>query len=226
MSMKIKELPKIERPREKLIAKGPQNLKDEELLAILLRTGYRGKSAIEIAKRIIDNTSLNKLIKMSPQKISKIKGVGKSRAATITAAFSLFGKFNTDKNNLTVTSSGDAVKIVQYLATKKKEHFVGIYLDGRDQLINTKIISVGTLTENLVHPREVFLPAIIQHAASLYVAHNHPSGDPEPSEYDLLITKRLEKSGKILGINLVDHLIIAKDKYFSFKEKGLINGDF
>jgi len=220
--MKIKDLPKFKRPREKLFEKGPASLKDYELLAILLRTGYLGKSAIEIAKRIINSLSLDKLAKLSPQEISKIKGIGKSRAATITAAFSLFSRYSTNQNNLTITSASDASKIVQYLATKKKEYFIGIYLDGRDQLIDTKIISIGTLTENLVHPREVFLPAITQHAASLYVAHNHPSNDPEPSEYDLIVTKRLVKSGRILGISLIDHLIITKDKYFSFKEKGLI----
>jgi len=218
---KIKDLPKHKRPREKLFEKGANALKDYELLAILLRTGYQGKNAIEVAKRILKTTPFKKLVKLSINDLVKLKGVGKSRAATITTAFSLAKRLSPKKENV-IASPEDIIKLVSNYKNKKREYLIGIYLDARKQLINKKVISIGTLDTNLIHPREVFKPAIQHNAAAVIVVHNHPSGDPKPSLEDRRVTKKLIKAGKLLGIKLIDHLIIANDNYFSFKTHNLI----
>jgi DNA repair protein RadC len=219
---KIKDLPKFLRPREKLFEKGPDALKDYELLAILLRTGYKGKSALEVAKRILDSTKLESLSKLSILELAKLKGVGKSRASTISASIELSERiFDVDKD-ITINSPDDIVKFVSYVRNKKKEYLIALYLDARSRLINSQEISMGTLTENIVHPREVFGPAIKCHAVQIALVHNHPSGSPEPSENDLIVTKRLIEAGKIIGIEVNEHIIITDKSYFSFKNKGLV----
>lgn len=218
---KIKDLPKFKRPREKLFEKGSDALKDYELLAILLRTGYQGKSALEVARRILKTHKLEKLSKLSPEELAKIKGVGESRAATIAAAVAMSKRMKEDRVLSTINTPADAFKAVNFLRNKKKEYFVALYLDARNKLIKTQIISVGTLTANLVHPREVFAPAIKVNAAQLVVVHNHPSGSVKPSKDDIKITKKLVDSGKILGIEAIDHIILSKEGYISLKEEGL-----
>lgn len=220
--MKIKDLPKFKRPREKLFEKGSAALKDYELLAILLRTGYQGKSAIDVAKRILNTIPLNKLVKLSPQEISKIKGIGKSRAAIISAAFTLNQRLLNQNQASVIHTPEDVVKVVHYLANKKREHLVGLYLSGNNELITTKVISVGTLTENLIHARELFSPAIKYHAAQVILVHNHPSGSLKPSKEDIKITQQLSEAGKLLDIELADHVIICNKGYFSFKNNQLL----
>ena len=219
---KIKDLPHFKRPREKLAEQGPQALKDYELLSILLRTGYQGKSALEVAKRILKRYSLDKLSQLSFKNLAKIKGVGKSRAATIIAAFALAKRVNLDQKAIKITSPEDAVKVLSFIRNKKREYFVALYLDAENKLITQKIISIGSLDASIVHPREVFYPAIKYRAASVIIAHNHPSGNLEPSENDLKVSKKLAKAGKILGIQLIDHLVITRDSFFSLRKKGLI----
>lgn len=216
--VKIKDLPKHKRPREKLLEKGSDALKDSELLAILLRTGYQGKSALEIAKRILKTKPLKKLTKLSTKSLAKIKGVGESRAAIITASFAVGKRVYKKDGSITVKSPKDVARVVSFLRNKKREHLVAIYLNARKQLISTKTISIGTLTANLVHPRELFKPALIQNAASVVIAHNHPSGDIKPSNEDKKITQKLIKAGKLLGIKLDDHIIITKNNFASLKE--------
>jgi len=215
---KIKDLPKHKRPREKLFEKGANALKDYELLAILLRTGYQGKSAIEIAKRILKTTPFKKLVKLSIKDLSKLKGVGKSRAATIASSFAIGKRTYQENNSIIISSPEDAVKVVSFLKNKKRECLVAIYLNARKQLITTKTISIGTLTANLIHPRELFKPALKYNAASVIIAHNHPSGDTKPSIEDKRITQKLIKAGKLLGIKLEDHIIITKNNFTSLKE--------
>ena len=215
---KIKDLPKYKRPREKLLEKGPDALKDHELLAILLRTGYQGKSAIEIAKRILKTKTLKKLTSFSIKDLAKIKGVGKSRAAVIASSFAIGRRIYQEDNSIIISSPEDAVKVVSFLKNKKREYLVAIYLNARKQLIITKTISIGTLTANLVHPRELFKPAIELSAASIIIAHNHPSGDTKPSVEDKKITQKLIKVGKLLGIKLEDHIIVTKNSFLSLKE--------
>jgi len=212
---KIKDLSKSERPREKLIFKGPENLKDEELLAILLGTGIKGKNVIEIAKQILRKHSKKRLLKLDYKELSEIKGVGSAKACTILAAQELVKRaLDVEDNNLpTINNAKDAVAQLQKLRNAKKEHFVVLYLNARNQLIHEETISIGTLNANLVHPREVFYPAIEHLAASIIVAHNHPSGDVEASEEDLDLTRRIKRAGDIIGIEVIQHIIISNNNY-------------
>lgn len=219
--MKIKDLPKIERPREKLIAKGAENLKDSELLAILLRTGKTGKNVIEIASQVLSKYSKKRLLQMTYQDLVKIGGIDSAKATTLLAAFELSKRAMevNDTNLPTISTPKDVVAQLTELRNNKKEHFVALYLNARNQLVHKETISMGTLNANLVHPREVFEPAIKYSAANIMVAHNHPSGDPKPSEDDLEITKRITEAGKMMGVELLDHVIIATNSVFSFKDE-------
>jgi DNA repair protein RadC len=221
---KIKDLPKIERPREKLIKKGARALKKEELLAIILRTGIRGKNAIEVANDILEKYGDKKLLDASYKELRNIRGVGLTKAVQILAAMELGSRLFKEKSEkeVYINSSQDVAKEIEHIKENKKENFVVLYLDARNKLIYKETVSIGTLNANLVHPREVFEPAVKNLAAQIIVAHNHPSGDPEPSEDDIIITKKLTEAGKILGIELIDHVIVAKNNYASLKEKGLI----
>ncbi len=222
--MKIKDLPKIERPREKLVAKGAENLKDSELLAILLRTGRAGKNVIEIASQILTKHSKKRLLQMTHEDLLKIKGIDSAKATTLLAAFELSRRaLEVDDSNLPIISTPkDVVAQLTELRQNKREHFVALYLNARNQLLHKETISIGTLNANLVHPREVFEPALKYSAANIMVAHNHPSGDPKPSEDDLEITKRLAEAGKMMGVEVLDHVIVTKNNYFSFKDEKLL----
>jgi len=222
--IKIKELPKLERPRERLISKGTQNLKDEELLAILLGTGVEGKSVIEVAKQILRKYSKKRLLKLTYSDLSKIKGIGPAKACTILAAQELIKRaLKIGEETLPkIQSIKDVIAQFSYLRDKSREHLAALYLNARNEVIFKKHLFVGTLDANIAHPREVFKHALEQNAASIILVHNHPSGDPEPSKADLEITKRILEAGKIMGIDVLDHIIITKTKVFSFKEKKLI----
>ncbi len=222
--MKIKDLPKSDRPREKLIAKGVENLKDAELLAILLRTGTTGKNAIEIASQILSKYSKKRLLQMTYNDLSKISGIDSAKATTLLAAFELSKRaLEVNDTNLPVISDAkDAVAQLSDMRDLKKEHFIVLYLNAKNQLVHKETISMGTLNANLVHPREVFEPALKYSAAQIIAAHNHPSGDPKPSEDDLEVTKRLTEAGKMMGIDVMDHVIISKNSHFSFKEEKLL----
>ncbi|MFH0712591.1 MAG: DNA repair protein RadC [Candidatus Jorgensenbacteria bacterium] len=222
--MKIKDLPKVDRPREKLVAKGAENLKDSELLAILLRTGKAGKNVIEIASQILTKHSKKRLLQMTYDDLVKIGGVDSAKATTLLAAFELSKRALevNDTNLPTIVTPKDAVAQLTDLRHNKKEHFVVLYLNARNQMVHKETISIGTLNANLVHPREVFEIALKCSAAGITVAHNHPSGDPKPSRNDLELTKRLTEVGKIMGIELLDHVIITANNHFSFKEEKLL----
>lgn len=223
--MRIKDLPKIERPREKLTKFGPEFLTDFELLAIVLRTGRKGKSAIQIAKDILSKFSKKRLLGLGFDQLKQIKGIGPAKACQILASFELSKRvLKVDSSNIrpTIQTPKDIIAQVSYLKNHKKENFVVLYLNSRNELLTKKTISIGTLNANIVHPREVFEPAISGFAASVTFAHNHPSGDPEPSEDDKKITKQLVEAGKILGVEVLDHIIIGDKSFVSFKDKGLI----
>ena len=222
--MKIKDLPKSDRPREKLIAKGAENLKDSELLAILLRTGKTGKNVIEIASQILSKYSKKRLLQMTYDDLSKISGIDSAKATTLLAAFELSKRaLEVNDTNLPVINTAkDAAAQLTDMRDLKKEHFVVLYLNAKNQLAHKETISMGTLNANLVHPREVFEPAVRYLAAQVVISHNHPSGDPKPSDADLEITKRLVEAGKMMGIEVVDHIIVTKNSFLSFKEEHLI----
>ncbi len=220
--MKIKDLPKVERPREKLAKYGPEKLTNSELLAILLRTGSGEMNVVELARKILKKFSGQGLPQATFQELKNTFGLGEAKAAEIVACFELGRRFLKNKKNKIYLSPKDVWQELKDIRNHKKEHFIIFFLDTRNQEIKREIISVGSLNASLVHPREVFEPAVRHLAAQIIIAHNHPSGDPEPSEDDLILTKRLVEAGKILGIEIIDHIIVAGNNYLSFKNKGLI----
>jgi len=218
----IKNIPKIDRPREKLIQYGPEKLSNSELLALLLRSGNKNVNAIELAGKILKKFGARELPNLIFKDLKKIPGLGPAKACEIVACFELGKRLLKDKKAQIFLTPKEIWEELKDLKNHKKEHFVIFYLDSRNQEIKRETISIGSLNANLVHPREVFEPAVRNLAAQIILAHNHPSGDPEPSEDDLEITKRLVESGKILGIEVIDHIIVAKNDFFSFKERKLI----
>jgi DNA repair protein RadC len=218
----IKELPKVERPREKLMQYGPEKLSNSELLAIILRSGTKEENVIELANKILKRFSANELPNLTYNDLKDYPGLGPAKACEIVACFELGKRLLKDKKAEIYLTPKDVWEELKDLRDHKKEHFVIFYLDSRNQEIKREIISVGSLNASLVHPREVFEPAVRNLAAQVILAHNHPSGDPEPSEEDLEMTKRLVEAGKILRIEIVDHFIINKTGFLSFKEKGVI----
>ena len=218
----IKNIPKIDRPREKLIQYGPEKLSNSELLALLLRSGNKDVNAIELAGKILKKFGAKELPNLNFKDLKKIPGLGPAKACEIIACFELGKRLLKDKKAQIFLTPKEIWEELKDLKNHKKEHFVIFYLDSRNQEIKRETISIGSLNANLVHPREVFEPAVRNLTAQIILAHNHPSGDPEPSEDDLEITKRLVESGKILGIEVIDHIIVAKNDFFSFKERKLI----
>ena len=217
-------MPKAERPREKLIEKGVENLKDEELLAILLRTGTREKSALDLAKQILRKFSKKKFQKLEYEDLIKIKGIDSAKACTILAAIELTKRILEigEETLPKIESIKDVIAQFSYLRNKQREHLAALYLNARNEVVFKKHLFVGTLDANICHPREIFKYAIEKNSASIILVHNHPSGDPEPSKADLEITKRIIEAGKIMGIDVLDHIIIAQTKAFSFKKNKLI----
>ena len=220
--MKIKDLPKIDRPREKLMRYGPEKLSTSELLAILLRTGSKGINVVELATRILKRFSGDGLSIASVKELKQTFGLGAAKACEIVASFELGRRLLQHKQSALLLSPKDIWDELKDIRDNKKEHFVIFFLDARNQVIKREIISIGSLNANLVHPREVFEPAVRYLAAQVIVAHNHPAGDPSPSQEDLKITKQLADAGMLLGIELKDHIIVSKTTFFSFKEHTLL----
>ena len=212
-------MPSFKRPREKLLELGPQSLTDAELLAILLRTGYKGKNILELSRDIIKYRGLKDLFELSVNEVAKYKGLGKTKATTLLAVGEIIKRVNeTGTNKESILSTTDAVRYVSDIRNKQKEYLVGLYLNARNQLIKRKIISIGTLDSGLVHPREVFHPAIRYKSVRMIIVHNHPSGNPTPSEDDIKTTKRLQHAGMILGIELLDHVIVTSNAHYSIMD--------
>lgn len=220
--MKIKDLPKIERPREKLMKYGSEKLSNDELLAIILGTGVKGVNAIDLSKKLIKHFGQEKLVRVTFDELSSFFGIGKTKASRIIAAFELGKRLITGKKTSFIMKPKDVWSELADIRTSKKEHFIVFYLDVKNQIIKKEIISIGILNTSLVHPREVFEPAIKHLAGQMIISHNHPSGDCTPSEEDIELTKRLMKAGEILGIEIIDHVIVSLQKFFSFKEHKLV----
>ncbi len=220
--MKIKDLPKVDRPREKLEKYGPGKLSNSELLAVLLGSGTKGTNVVELSNKILKKFSGAGLSKASVKELKNTFGLGSAKACEIVACFELGRRLLQNKKSVLLLSPKDVWDEMKDIRDNKKEHFVIFFLDSRNQEIKREIISVGSLNANLVHPREVFEPAIQHSAAQIILAHNHPTGDTRPSNADLEITKRLAEAGKIIGIEVVDHIIVTKNNYLSFREKHLI----
>jgi len=224
-SFTIHDLPAEERPRERLVKFGEQALSAQELLQLILGRGIAGESvAITAQKLLTQFGSLQKLAEASIEELSTVKGIGLAKAAQIKAAFEIGRRLSTQTDPYKSKELTDPKKVYQLIKSKlkdyHKEHFYIIALNSRNYSIAE--ISVGSLNANIVHPREVFAEAIKSKAASVIFVHNHPSGDPEPSEGDLVITNRLVEAGKILEIEVVDHIIITNNNFLSFKERKLL----
>ena len=225
-SFTVHDLPLSERPRERLSKLGSEALSSQEILALILGRGIKGESVIVTAQKLLTKFgNLRNLASASVEELTQIKGIGPAKAAQIKATFEL-GKRLEDSSSegtkITVKSPEDAIKAAKsQLKGKKKEHFVVLCLDTRNHLINTHKISIGSLDCSIAHPREVFKEAISSCAASVIFMHNHPSGDPTPSEDDIKLTKRLVEAGEIIGIDVLDHIIICDRDHLSMKARNL-----
>lgn len=224
--LRIRQWPEDERPRERLLKKGAEFLTDAQLLAILLRTGKAKTSALTIAMELLKRAgSLNAVGQLSAEELQTVGGVGPAKAAQIKAAIEL-GKRIAAKPlaaRLKVLSSKDIyVHYHSSLRELKREVFLALLLDGKNRVIREVLISQGSLMVNIVHPREVFNPAIRDSAAAIVVVHNHPSGDPSPSPEDMELTKRLVATGEIVGIKVLDHIVVGDGSYYSFADRQLL----
>ncbi|MEW6702978.1 MAG: DNA repair protein RadC [Bacteroidota bacterium] len=225
--MKVKELPLGDRPREKLILRGAQSLTDTELIAILLRTGTKGKSVIQIAQELIQKSGgLNNLSAQTSEAIQKQLGIGKDKAATLIAAFEISRRADSQKKLFSlkkIVSPKDIAEIfIPLLRDKVKEEFYVICLNSANKIARVELISIGILNSNVVHPREIFKVAVENNSANIILLHNHPSGNPEPSNEDISLTRKMVEAGKLMDIQVFDHIIIAGGKFTSLVEKRII----
>ena len=223
---RIKEWPKSERPREKLLEQGAKSLSDAELLAILIESGTGGITAVDLAKRLLtEYRNLNVLSSKGVEELIRMKGIGSARGARILAAFEIGRRIQSGRIEKRA-KIGSPVDIVQHYLPKygklKKEVFSVVLLDSGNRIIRDVNITQGTLNASVVHPREVFKAAVDHLAAGVVLLHNHPSGEPFPSEDDKHITSQLVKAGKMMGIPILDHIILADSQYFSFAKEGLL----
>jgi len=222
--MKIKDIPLENRPLERLLEKGPEILSIAELLAIILKNGTKGNNIIDLSNNILSKYPLPKLKNCSITELNSIKGIGKVKACQIKAIFEINKRINLKEtnNDLKIYSPKQVYDIIRYdLEDKSQEHLIALYLKG-NKIISKKIINIGTDNQTLISTKEIIRHSIKEDAQAIIIAHNHPSEINQPSYQDKITTKELGKSLKLLDIQLLDHLIITKDKYFSFKENNLI----
>jgi DNA repair protein RadC len=214
-----------ERPSSRLMLKGPASLSNAELLSIILKTGSAAENAINLSQRVLSQYDLKQLSATDVQQLMKIHGIKLGKAAQIAACFELARRLERfeSTSKFKINSPEDVYRrLYPAMRESKKETFVELCLDTKNQVIREDTVSVGSLNANIVHPREVFRTALIESAAHIIVAHNHPSGDPAPSREDVDITKKLVETGKIMGIDVLDHVIIGDGRHFSMKEAGHI----
>ena len=217
---RVKDIPKDERPREKLAKKGPQALSDVELIAILLGRGIEGHDVMSVANQVLNAIDSNG---GTPDcsALQNIAGMGPAKATLIAAALE-FARRRIKPEGFKISFPADVLPLIQHYADRKQEHFLCVSLNGSNEVIAVRVISVGLINKTHVHPREVFADAITDRASAVIVAHNHPSGSVEPGKEDMEITKQLQSAGEILGIKLLDHIIFNRTAYYSFLEKNQI----
>jgi len=217
----INELYKDDKPREKLIARGTQALKNEELMAVLLGSGIQGKDVRKLAREIVGVMDRG-LEDLTLERLCTIHGMGQAKASQILAAIELSRRYIAPRSHRRITDARYVHEELYPYASRAQEHFILLTLDGASHIINTHVVFIGTLNQSLVHPREVFSLAISDRAAGIIIAHNHPSGTLEASRPDLAITQRLQEVARLVGIDLLDHVILSKEGYFSFSDEGLL----
>ncbi|MCK9293117.1 MAG: DNA repair protein RadC [archaeon] len=222
--MRIKDIPLENRPLERLLEKGPETLSTAELLAIILKNGTKGNNIIDLSNLILSKYPINKLKNCSITELDSIKGIGKVKACQIKAIFEINKRINLKEtnNDLKIYSPKQVYDIIKYdLEEKTQEHLIAVYLKG-NKIVSKKLINIGTDDQTLISAKEIVKTGIQENAQAIIIAHNHPSDINQPSHQDKVTTRELEKSLKLLDIKLLDHLIITKDKYFSFKENNLL----
>mgnify|MGYP001944525627 FL=1 len=222
----IKHVPKEDRPRERLIARGASHLSNQELIAILLGSGTKEESVMELSRRLLMHFEGLKLLgNATIEELTAIKGIGPAKGVMILAATE-FGKrlnqFQPSEAYIIRSPKDGADYVMEEMRLLNQEHFVVLFLSTKNQIIHKQTIFVGSLNASIVHPREIFREAVKRSAASIICVHNHPSGDPSPSQEDIHVTRRIVEAGKVVGIDLLDHLIIGNNTFVSLKEKGYI----
>lgn len=218
--MKIKEMPKDSKPRERFIKYGPEALSDAELFAIILRTGTKQENVLEVANKLISEKGIDKLFNCSIKELREIKGIGNTKAIELLTIAELAKRYNNYKREIKkITCAQDVFDLFHdRLRDEKQENFIVLCLNGRHQIIKEEVVSKGILDASIIHPREIFKIAVKESAYAVVFVHNHPSGDINPSQEDLKIAKILNKSGEILGIPVLDQIIIGKEGYWSIRE--------
>ncbi len=223
---KITRWPKKDRPRERLLQQGPQQLTEAELVGILLGKGTKERTAIDVARQLLERyESLQGLFTRSPSELMTVKGIGSAKAAVLAAAFELVRRIQSqgDSSKPTFKRSSDVAKhYLPLFRDLRKEVFKVLLLNRANRLIKEVPVSEGTLDASIVHPRDVFREAIVESAAGVILIHNHPSGNPNPSDEDLKLTRQLVEAGRLMGIRVYDHIILADDHHRSFADEGLI----
>jgi len=222
----IRDYPKDERPRERFMKYGPESLSNQELLALMLRTGTKEESVLQLSNRLLTHFEGLRLLKdASLDEITSIKGIGTAKAIQVLAAVEIGRRISNlhYDDRYVIRSPEDGAKYVMNdMRFLSQEHFVTLYLNTKNQVLHKKTIFIGSLNASIVHPREIYKEALRRSAASIVCIHNHPSGDPTPSREDIEVTRRISECGKILGVELLDHLIIGENKFVSLKEKGYL----
>lgn len=215
----IKDLPKTQRPRERLAAIGVANLTDEELIALLLGTGVKKQNVLSVAKKLLKQFPRKNLSSITIKDITKVFGIGIIQAGKILAAIEL-GKriFEEGRISRLLDTLDHVVKEVEEIKIKSQEHMVALYMNARYQLLDKKVVAIGSINQQIIEPRDIFAPAFIVPCAFVILVHNHPSRDPLPSIDDITFTKKMIQAGDLLGISILDHVIVTNDTNFSFKE--------
>ncbi|WP_292377917.1 RadC family protein [Methanosarcina sp. UBA289] len=224
-NIRIHDIPEEERPRERLIRNGPESLSNAELLGIILRTGSKEENVVSLSNRILSKYSIKQLSLTNVSRLMQENGVGKAKAAQIAAVFELARRLETfvEEPKRKICSPKDVYTLMYpKMREQKKEKFITLCLDTKNQILKEEVVSIGSLNASIVHPREVFKSALMESSASVIMVHNHPSGDPSPSREDIMVTKKIVEGGKLLGIDVLDHIIIGDGRYVSLKDEGFV----
>lgn len=222
----MKDVPDADRPRERLMLDGAGALSNQELIAIILRSGSRSESVLQLSERLISHFGgMDFLKEASVEELEKIKGIGRAKAVQLLASFEIGNRMVRlpRDSRYTIRSPEDGANFVmEEMRSLKQEHFVVLFLNTKNQVLHKSTIFIGSLNSSIVHPREIFKEAVRYSAAAMICFHNHPSGDPEPSREDIDVTKRLVSCGKMLGVDVLDHIVIGDRKFTSLKQKGMM----
>ena len=218
--IRIRDIPEEERPRERLIRNGPESLSNAELLGVILRTGSREENAVSLANQILSKYNIKQLSLTNVSRLTQVHGVGKAKAV-----FELALRLETfvEEPKRKICSPKDVYALMYpKMREQKKEKFITLCLDTKNQVLKEEVVSIGSLNASIVHPREVFKSALMESSASVIMVHNHPSGDPSPSREDIMVTEKIVEGGKLLGIDVLDHIIIGDGRYVSLKDEGFV----